>query len=217
MAKINRNANYNQLMEGILNELAESGKTGDKAPTILLHSCCAPCSSAVIVALSSFFRITVFYFNPNIDDRNEYEKRAREQERLISIMPTPNPVKFLEGRYQPEDFHSIARNHENDKEGAERCTLCYSLRLEETAQVARKGNFDFFTTTLSVSPMKDADRINVIGSALEKKYGVRWLWSDFKKKDGYKKSIELSREYSLYRQNSCGCSYSRRDSDVEPV
>ena len=193
----------------------ELARIAGTTPAILLHSCCAPCSTSVIAALSSFFRITVFYYNPNIDEEAEYRKRASEQERLLSIMTTPNPVKFIEGEYSPEDFLAGTRSHADDKEGGERCTYCYALRLDRTAREARERGFDYFTTTLSVSPMKDADRINAIGQAAAEKYGVKWLWSDFKKKDGYKKSIEMSKEYGLYRQNYCGCSYSRRADDHE--
>jgi len=182
-------------------------------PSLMLHSCCGPCSTAVIAVLSSFFKITVLYYNPNIDDRAEYEKRAREQERLIAMMPTPNPVAFLEGEYDPEEFLSFARDRADDPEGGDRCTLCYGLRIERTALEAKKAGCDYFTTTLSLSPMKDAKRINALGDALGKKHGVAWLWSDFKKKNGFLKSIELSREYGLYRQDFCGCSYSRRKAD----
>ena len=202
-------------MEEIIADIASRGLVGESAPRLLLHSCCAPCSSSVIAVLASFFRITVFYYNPNIDEQAEYTKRAREQERLISQMPTPLPVAFLEGEYRPDEFAALAKDHEHDKEGGARCSLCYELRLEKTAKTARESKFDFFTSTLSVSPLKDAARINAIGNALEKKYGVRWLWSDFKKKDGYRRSVELSKEYGLYRQNYCGCSYSRRESDRE--
>ena len=202
-------------MEEIIAGIRDRELRDGNLPSLLLHSCCAPCSTSVIAALSSFFRITVFYYNPNIDDREEYEKRASEQERLLSVMPTPFPVSFLEGDYRPDEFIDLARNHEGDREGGERCTLCYALRLEKTAKVAHERSFDWFTSTLSVSPMKDADRINVIGSAAGEKYGVAWLWSDFKKKDGYRQSIELSKEYGLYRQDYCGCSYSRRKGDAE--
>jgi len=200
--------NYQAMMEKILAAL-------DGTPRLLLHSCCGPCSTAVIACLSSFFDITVFYYNPNIDDDAEYRKRAKEQERLIGMMPTPNPVSFLEGEYSPEDFLAVARDLALEKEGGERCTFCYGLRLERTARETRERKFDFFTTTLSVSPMKDAERINAIGSRLAESHGVRWLWSDFKKKSGYLRSIELSKEYGLYRQDYCGCSFSRRESDRE--
>jgi predicted adenine nucleotide alpha hydrolase (AANH) superfamily ATPase len=201
--------NYRKLMD---DELARIAGT---TPTLLLHSCCAPCSTSVIAALSAYFRITVYYYNPNIDEEAEYRKRAREQERLLQILKTPNPVSFLEGDYVPEDFLAGARPRADDAEGGERCTYCYALRLERTAREAQARGFNYFTTTLSVSPMKDAERINKIGGAAAEKYGVKWLWSDFKKKDGYKKSIEMSKEYGLYRQNYCGCSYSRRADDHE--
>lgn len=198
--------NYQREMEKILEGL-------EGTPSLMLHSCCGPCSTAVIAVLSSFFKITVLYYNPNIDDGVEYERRAREQERLIAAMPTKNPVAFLEGEYDSEEFLSFARDRAGDPEGGDRCTLCYGLRLERTAIEAKKGGCDYFTTTLSISPMKDAKRINELGEALGKRHGVSWLWSDFKKKNGFLRSIELSREYGLYRQDFCGCSYSRRKSD----
>jgi len=205
--------NYQKMMEAIISGFEKTGLVGDQAPALLLHSCCAPCSSSVITALSAFFNITVFYFNPNIDEKNEYEKRAREQERFISLIQTPNPVRFLEGDYRPQDFLTVAAPYGHEKEGGNRCSLCYSLRLEKTAKTAHDRKSDFFTTTLTVSPMKDADRINSIGAALAEKYKVAWLWSDFKKKDGYKKSVELSKTHGLYRQDYCGCSFSRRERD----
>jgi len=198
------------MMEEILRGIARDGKTGDDAPTLLLHSCCAPCSSSVIATLAGFFRITVFYYNPNIDDGDEYDRRAREQERLLAAMPTPLPVRFLEGEYVPGDFLGTAARYADEKEGGARCTFCYGLRLEKTARTANEGGFDYYCTTLSVSPMKDAGRINTIGQTLAEKHGVAWLPSDFKKNDGYKQSVELSRTYGLYRQDYCGCSFSRR-------
>jgi predicted adenine nucleotide alpha hydrolase (AANH) superfamily ATPase len=195
--------------------MVETLKNLEGTPSLLLHSCCAPCSTAVISALSAYFRITVFYYNPNIDERAEYEKRANEQRKLIGIMPTPNPVSFMEGEYDSENFLSGAAAFADEEEGGERCTFCYSLRLAKTASTAGEKGFDFFTTTLSISPMKDAERINVIGKAMGDKFGVKWLASDFKKQNGYQKSIELSKEYGLYRQNYCGCSYSKRDAFQE--
>jgi len=196
-------------MEAVIGDLARQGRVGDSAPTLLLHSCCGPCSTAVIETLSESFRVTVFYFNPNIDERGEYEKRAAEQRRLLEEMDTPLPVAFLEGEYDSESFLRFARLKKDDAEGGPRCSACYALRLDRTARKAAEGGFEWYTTTLSVSPMKDAERINRIGAAAGKKYGVRWLWSDFKKKDGYRRSIELSKEYCLYRQDYCGCTYSR--------
>jgi len=195
--------------------MAETLKNLDGTPALLLHSCCAPCSTAVISALSAYFRITVFYYNPNIDERAEYEKRASEQRRLVEIMPTPNPVCFLEGEYKSEDFLNGASSFADEEEGGERCTFCYTFRLANTARTAKEMDFDYFTTTLTVSPMKDAERINKIGITIGDKYGVQWLASDFKKQNGYQKSIELSKEYNLYRQNYCGCSFSKRDDYAE--
>jgi predicted adenine nucleotide alpha hydrolase (AANH) superfamily ATPase len=206
---------FNRTMEGILAAIAAERLAPQEAPTLLLHSCCAPCSTAVIARLAATFRITVFYYNPNIDEREEYALRAREQASLISRMPTPIPVSFLEGDYDPSRYLELAKGHESDPEGGARCGLCYALRLEETARAARDGKFQWFATTLSVSPLKDAARVNEIGNALSERYGVAWLWSDFKKKDGYRRSVELSEEYGLYRQNYCGCSFSRRDGGRE--
>jgi predicted adenine nucleotide alpha hydrolase (AANH) superfamily ATPase len=204
--------NYQKKMEEILEGISSSDQP---VPSLLLHSCCGPCSTAVIASLSSFFDITVFYYNPNIDDRDEYRKRAHEQERLLRLMPTPNRVAFREGEYRPEDFLVGAEPFAREQEGGDRCMFCYGLRLDRTAREARDGNFSYFTTTLTVSPMKNAERINEIGSTLAEKYHRLWLPSDFKKKNGYLRSIELSKEYGLYRQNYCGCSFSRRESDRE--
>lgn len=202
-------------MEEIVCGFERDGRTGSRAPSLLLHSCCAPCSSSVITTLADFFRITVFYYNPNIDEKDEYEKRAREQERLVALLPTPLPVRFLEGEYRSADFLETAERFADEPEGGARCTFCYGLRLEKTAHTAAEGGFDYFCSTLSVSPLKDAVRINSIGQSLAGKHGVAWLPSDFKKNDGYKKSVELSRTYDLYRQDYCGCSFSRRAREMD--
>ena len=181
-------------------------------PSLLLHACCAPCSSYVLEYLSEWFRITVFYYNPNITSRDEYEKRVHEIKRLIREMKTVEPVQFIEGPYEPELFFAMARGLEDVPEGSERCFKCYRLRLEKTAALAAAQGFDWFTTTLSISPLKNARKLNEIGEALSASYHVRHLPSDFKKKGGYQRSIELSREYDLYRQNYCGCVYSARRS-----
>ena len=199
--------NYQRQLDHILEE---HGKKNE-VPSLLLHSCCAPCSSYVLEYLSAFFQITVFYFNPNISPREEYEKRVQEQQRLIGEMKLPRPVSFLEGAYHPEDFFAMAKGMEELPEKGERCYHCYRLRLRETAQTAAQNGFDYFCTTLSISPMKNARWINEIGRELEQEYRVKWLSSDFKKKEGYKRSIALSQEYGLYRQNYCGCVFSRRD------
>ena len=183
---------------------------GGRTPSLLLHACCAPCSSYVLEYLSHFFSITLYYYNPNISPQKEYDKRVEEVQRLLAEQPAENPVSFAAGSYDPERFFELAKGHEADPERGERCTLCYRMRLEETAKYAKENGFEWFTTTLSLSPYKDAERLNAIGTALEKEYGVKYLHSDFKKRGGYLRSIELSRQYNLYRQNYCGCVYSKR-------
>ena len=201
--------NYQLILDKTLEELAQSGE----APSLLLHSCCAPCSSYVLEYLSEYFYITVFYYNPNLDTRGEFDRRVSEQKRLIREMPLKHEVKFIEGRYDTERFYEIAKGLEDVKEGGERCFRCYRLRLEEAAREAKKGGFDYFTTTLSISPLKNAQKLNEIGGETADKYGVKYLYSDFKKKEGYKRSCELSREYSLYRQDYCGCEFSKREAE----
>ncbi|MGN1123455.1 MAG: epoxyqueuosine reductase QueH, partial [Eubacterium sp.] len=192
-----------------LDEIITQNKREDRLPSLLLHSCCAPCSSYTIEYLSEHFKITVLYYNPNISPPEEYEKRKAEQIRLINTMKTKNKVELEDCDYSGADFEEIAKGYEKCREGGERCFRCYRLRLEKTARLAREKGFDYFCTTLSISPLKNAQKINETGYTLEKEYGVSWLPSDFKKKEGYKRSIELSREYGLYRQSFCGCVYSR--------
>lgn len=175
----------------------------------MLHSCCAPCSSYVLEYLTQYFDVTVFYFNPNITPAEEYFKRVDEQKRLLSEAEYPHSVDFIEGRYDSGEFFDISKGLEDLPEGGERCFKCYRLRLEEAARIAAEGEYDYFTTTLSVSPYKNAAKLNEIGEEMGKKYGVKYLYSDFKKKNGYKRSIELSLKYGLYRQNYCGCVYSK--------
>ena len=194
-----------------LDVLIDGFKAGERVPTLLLHSCCAPCSSYVLKYLSEWFRITVLYFNPNISPKEEYLKRVEEQKRLINAMPVINPVEFIEGRYNPAEFYELVKGLENEPEGGRRCFACYEYRLNEAASYAQRYGFDYFTTTLSISPLKNADKINEIGEKVGVKYGVKHLPSDFKKKDGYKQSVELSKEYNLYRQNFCGCIFSKRE------
>lgn len=186
-------------------------KLGDNVPTLFLHSCCAPCSSYTLEYLSQYFKITVFYYNPNISPIEEFEKRFLEQERLISQLPAKNEISLIKGKYDYNDFLEIARGYENCKEGGERCFRCYRLRLEESAKIAKEQGFDYFCTTLSISPLKNSQKLNEIGFEVAEKYGIKWLPSDFKKREGYKRSIELSREYDLYRQNFCGCIYSKEE------
>lgn len=199
--------NYQKKLELILKQVEDL----ESIPRLLLHSCCAPCSTYVIEYLSDFFYMTVLYYNPNIDDREEYTKRAAEQQKLIQEMETKYPVKFVEGEYDVERFLKLSKNLADEPEGGKRCLACYNLRLSETAKYAKDHEFDYFTTTLSISPLKNASRLNQIGEALEKSHGVTYLSSDFKKKNGYKRSIELSTEHELYRQDYCGCSYSKRN------
>ncbi len=187
----------------------------DKAPRLFLHSCCAPCSSYTLEYLSEFFEITVFYFNPNISPREEFEKRFSEQERLISLLPAKNRITLQKGDYDYNEFLTIAKGLEDVKEGGERCFKCYRLRLEKTAQLAAENGYDYFCTTLSISPLKNSRKINEIGFDAGEKYGVKWLPSDFKKREGYKRSVELSRKYDLYRQNFCGCIFSKREAELK--
>ena len=199
MQKINYQKQLDETLENLHN-----------APSLLLHACCAPCSSYVLEYLSRYFYITVFSYNPNIFPGEEYRKRVDEVGRLLAEQPAKYPVRLAEGRYDPERFFETVKGHEADPERGGRCTLCYRMRLRETAEYAKEHGFDWFTTTLSLSPYKDARRLNDIGAELEREYGVRYLHSDFKKRGGYLRSIELSRVYGLYRQNYCGCVFSRR-------
>lgn len=201
--------NYQLLLNKTIADIEKTGKT----PSLLLHACCAPCSSYVLEYLSEYFNITVFYYNPNITDEAEYKKRVLEEQRLISEMPAKNPIKFLEGRYEPQRFFELAKGLETAREGGERCFKCYRLRLAETAEIAREKGFDYFTTTLSISPLKNAQRLNEIGGEEAERVNVPYLFSDFKKREGYKRSIQLSTQYGLYRQNYCGCIYSKQESE----
>lgn len=210
MAVQQQKENYQRILDKTIEQLGKEGKV----PNLLLHSCCAPCSSYVLEYLSEYFKITVLYYNPNISPKEEYEARVREQKRLIGEMDFTYPVSFLEGNYVPEDFYEMAKGHENDKEGGERCFLCYEMRLREAAEAAKMGNFDYFTTTLSISPLKNAQKLNEIGIRLAKEYGIAYLMSDFKKKNGYKRSVELSAEHHLYRQDYCGCVFSKREAKL---
>lgn len=199
--------NYQKELDRILSSLEKEGR----APSLLLHSCCAPCSSYVLEYLSNYFYITVFYYNPNIYPESEYTKRILEQQTLIGKMKGKYPVSFIAGNYDKDRFYEMAEGLEDIKEGGARCLKCYELRLRETARIAEEGGFEYFTTTLSISPLKNAARLNEIGIRLEKEYQVRYLPSDFKKKNGYKRSIELSKEFGLYRQDYCGCEFSIRN------
>ncbi|MCI8588983.1 MAG: epoxyqueuosine reductase QueH [Bacilli bacterium] len=203
--------NYQKKMEEIIAKNVEEKKT----PTLLLQACCAPCSSAVLERISEFFEITILYYNPNISDKEEYQKRLTEIKKFVKKVNTKHKISVREGYYNPTDFFDIVRGYEHLKEGSERCFRCYRLRLEETAKMASKESFDYFGTTLSISPHKNSRVLNEIGEELEEKYNVSYLFADFKKKNGYKRSIELSKEYGLYRQDYCGCVYSKLEREQE--
>lgn len=212
--------NYQRELEQILQRIQRSGQRFEEparqkdGPTLFLHSCCAPCSSYVLEYLKGYFKITVFYYNPNISFREEYLKRVEEQKRLISAYNKQKNgylIQVVEGDYNPQLFFDASKGLEDCPEGGERCFLCYELRLKETAARASGRNYDFFGTTLTISPLKNAGKLNEIGQRLGEKYSVAWLPSDFKKKDGYKRSIELSSQYGLYRQDYCGCAYSKAE------
>jgi len=198
--------NYQIEME---KELARLHKAGER-PLLALHSCCAPCSSAVLERLNEAFRIVVYYYNPNISPEAEFSHRAEEQMRLATEMPLRD-VSVVQGEYDPNTFFERVRGHEGDPEGGERCGICFEMRLRQTAEFARQIGADYFTTTLSISPLKNAKRLNAIGEALAEEYGIKYLVSDFKKKDGYRRSVALSEEYGLYRQDFCGCVFSKME------
>lgn len=205
--------NYDKWMQ----EIIEKNQELEIVPTLLLHTCCAPCSSAVIERLSKYFRITVFYYNPNIEPLEEYLKRKEEQKRFLSEVTTPYPINFLDCDYEHEEFIQLSKGLENEKEGGPRCLKCYRLRLLKTALKAQELHFDYFGTSLTVSPYKNAQVLNQIGEELQKKFNVKYLYSDFKKRNGYKRSIELSKKYGLYRQDYCGCIYSKKERDSRMI
>ena len=185
----------------------------ERRPRLLLHVCCAPCSSYVLEYLTQYFDITALFYNPNISPKSEYDYRAEELCRLSNEMPLSYPITCRIEEYDPASFVTIAKGLEHEPEGGERCTACYRLRLTRTAQIAAAEGYDYFTTTLSISPLKDAVRLNTIGSELSTEYGIPYLYSDFKKREGYKRSIQLSAEYSLYRQDYCGCAFSKVEAE----
>ena len=206
---MNQKRNYQKEMEKVID-----GFGGEKKK-LLLHSCCAPCNSAVLEKLQEIFDLTVFFYNPNITEKAEYERRIGEQRRLVEYFNEKNPqfpIKLMEGNYEPTKFLQMSKGLEKAPEGGERCYGCYGLRLEESARVAKEQGFDYFTTSLTISPMKNAEKLNTLGEQMAEKYGVSFLPSDFKKKEGYKRSIELSGELDLYRQDYCGCGFSKAES-----
>ena len=212
--------NYQKELEKILNTLQEKGEAAPdyRPPRLFLHSCCAPCSSYCLEYLCRYFLITVFYYNPNISFSEEYQKRVAEQKRLIAAYNKEEkgwPIDIVEGDYEPERFYETVKGYENIREGGERCFRCYELRLREAAEYAKKLNCDYFTTTLSISPLKKAAKLNEIGGRLAEEYGIPYLYSDFKKRDGYKRSTVISAEYGMYRQDYCGCVFSKREREEQ--
>jgi len=194
--------NYQVEMEKTINNL-------DYVPTLLLHVCCAPCSSYVLSVLAKYFKIDIVYYNPNINTKEEYDKRLEELKRLINTVKYSNSVSIINCTYNNMDFYNVVKGLESEPEGGKRCYECYKLRLDYTAKTAKELGYDYFTTSLSISPYKNANWLNEIGINLENKYGIKYLVADFKKKNGYKTSIELSKKYNLYRQDYCGCIYSK--------
>ena len=204
-----QNVNYQKKLDKLISEISEKNIT----PTLLLHSCCAPCSSYVLTYLAEYFKITVFYYNPNIYPESEYAYRVNEVKRLIEELPVKNKISFIEGEYNPDLFFEAVKGLENEEEGGERCFKCYDLRIKEASEIAKKNGFDYYTTTLSISPHKNAEKLNEIGEKYADE-NTRHLPSDFKKKNGFKESVRLSEKYNLYRQNYCGCVFSKRNLPV---
>src|SRR3712207_2509271 len=199
--------NYQLELDKLINKI----EGNNRVPSLMLHSCCGPCSSYVLEYLSEFFSITVFYYNPNIYPSEEYWYRVNEQQKIIDLTNAKNPIKMITGRYDTERFYNMARGMEDVKEGGSRCHRCYEMRLRETAEMAKKEGFDYFTTTLTISPHKDSQVLNKIAEDIACQIGVKNLPSDFKKKGGYKRSCEITREHGLYRQDYCGCVYSKME------
>jgi len=212
---VNQKRNYQKELEHII----AVHQKNHMAPSLFLHACCAPCSSYCLEYLAQYFRITVFYYNPNISPEEEYKKRveelyslvARQEELFLMFKDTYYPIQMVVGKYDPECFYKMAEGMEDIPEGGERCFACYELRLREAALEASTRGFDYFTTTLSISPHKNAEKLNEIGERLAREYSVAYLPSDFKKKNGYRRSCELSEQFGLYRQNYCGCIYSKQE------
>lgn len=199
--------NYSQQLSKLIEKLQKEGRT----PHLLLHACCAPCSSHCLEYLSKYFRITVFYYNPNISPKEEYTLRIEEIKRFVQEFKSENEITLIEGKYEPERFFQVVKGLEQEPEGGKRCEQCFKLRLSEAAKLAKELNADYYTTTLSISPLKNAELLNKIGKEEGDAIGITHLPSDFKKKGGHARSIELSKEYNLYRQNFCGCVYSLQE------
>ena len=198
--------NFQKELDTIITGLGQ-----ETAPTLLLHACCAPCSSYVLEYLSDYFEITLFFYNPNLNEKEEYERRKEEARRFVREFPAKHPIHFLEGTYEPEIYLTEVKGLEKEPEGGARCRKCFEMRLNESARICREKGLDYFTTTLTISPLKNAALLNEIGEKAAERYSVRFLPSDFKKRNGFLRSTELSKEYHLYRQDYCGCSFSRRE------
>ena len=199
--------NYQRELDQIIDHLQKE----EKVPKLLMHSCCAPCSSYCLSYLAEYFHITIYYYNPNISEKDEYDKRVAEQKRLIGELPTQYPVSFIEGEFDPKEYYEAVKGLEKEPEGGARCRVCFALRLRRAAQEAKRIGADYLTTTLTISPLKNAQVLNEVGEQMAEELGVSWLPSDFKKRNGYKRSVELSEEYGMYRQNYCGCVFSKRE------
>ena len=202
------NINYQKELDKLIEQIGDNN-----SKKLLLHACCAPCSSYCLMYLSQYFEITVLFYNPNINSESEYVKRAEELKRFIGEMEFKNKVDYIDFDFIPDEFYSEVKGLENCAEGGERCFVCYELRLDRTAAYAKENKYDYFCTTLSISPLKNSAKINEIGYKLAEKYNVEWLPSDFKKKNGFKTSVELSKKYNLYRQNYCGCVFSKKSNN----
>jgi len=209
LSQVQNKVNYQKILDKEIDKITKDGRV----PSLLIHSCCAPCSSYVLEYLSEYFDITDFYYNPNIQPEAEYIRRTEELEHLIQRMPVKNKIKFLEGRYEPDKYLEVIKGMEKEPEGGIRCTKCFELRLSEAARMCAELGLEYFTTTLTISPMKDPVRLNDIGRSAAEKYRVKFLPSEFRKKGGYLRSIELSKEYELYRQDYCGCVFSKAERD----
>lgn len=199
--------NYQKVLDEIINNIEKE----NISPKLLLHACCAPCSSYVLEYLSNFFEITIYYYNPNIYPEEEYQRRINELKRFLTVFKTKNKVNLIEEYYDTKEYYTAVKGLEKLGEKSERCYNCYKFRMDKAANYAKENNYDYFTTTLSISPYKNSNWINEIGKNLEGKYDIKYLYSDFKKKNGYKRSLELSKEYNLYRQDYCGCVYSKEE------
>lgn len=199
--------NYQKVLDNTLKKISYN----PRIPSLLLHSCCAPCSSYVIEYLSKYFDIYILFYNPNIYPKSEFEFRVKEQEKFVNSIHKTNKVELLEYTYKPDEFYEISKGYENCSEGGDRCLRCYEFRLNESAALAKEMGIDYFTTTLTISPLKNSSKINEIGINLADKYGVNYLQSDFKKREGYKRSIQLSKDFGLYRQSYCGCIFSKNN------